>query len=540
MRTTRIAALALTGIWLALASGGLALTAAPARAQDKPRYGGVLNWFDYGDPGRLDVHAESPLVVQQATAGVYSGLLHYDPDDPTKIAGDLAERWTVSADGKTHTFHLRKGVRWHDGQPFTSADVKASFDRVLNPDFKSPKCGASLKPMVQSVEAVDPHTVEFRLKFAAAPFLPSIASAWCRVAARHILAKYGDLSGPEAQIGTGPFRFKKYERGSVIEWEKNKDYFIPGLPYLDGVKQFILAGGPTQLAAAKAGKIMLWDAWPPMRKTQADELRQARGNEVEIYQAPINTAYIIYLNSTRPPFNQVDLRRAVNLAVDRQELVAKALEGAGVPCAILDPKLVGDFALPLDEVARTPGCRQPKDQDLAEAKRLVEKHHPGGLDIEVAVRSVGNYLDRAQLLVAQLRKIGIRGTLKTYESAAGYAVFGKGDFTMIAAQDRAMDVPDPSGLFHIVYTTEAGSNYGRYTEPRSRRARRPRAARAQPRPAQAAVLGAPAPHPQGRRGRDRRGLGGGVVLQGRQALRNYKPGATGYDHNTFMKVWLAP
>ena len=87
MRTTRIAALALTGIWLALASGGLALTAAPARAQDKPRYGGVLNWFDYGDPGRLDVHAESPLVVQQATAGVYSGLLHYDPDDPTKIAG---------------------------------------------------------------------------------------------------------------------------------------------------------------------------------------------------------------------------------------------------------------------------------------------------------------------------------------------------------------------------------------------------------------------------------------------------------------------
>ncbi len=71
--------------------------------QDKPRYGGVLNWFDYGDPGRLDVHAESPLVVQQATAGVYSGLLHWDPDDPTKIAGDLAERWTVSPDGKTYS-----------------------------------------------------------------------------------------------------------------------------------------------------------------------------------------------------------------------------------------------------------------------------------------------------------------------------------------------------------------------------------------------------------------------------------------------------
>jgi len=254
-RLTRHAALAVAVLFTL----GAPMTA-PAAAQEKPRTGGILTWFDYGDPGRLDVHAESPLVVQQATAGVFSGLLHYDPDEPSKVVGDLAERWTVSPDGKTYTFHLRKGVKWHDGQPFSSADVKASFDRVLNPDFKSPKCGASLKPMVASVEAVDANTVEFKLKFAAAPFLPSIASAWCRVAAKHILTKFGDLNSAEAQIGTGPFKFKKYERGSVIEWEKNPNYFIPGLPYVDGVKQFILVGGPTQLAAAKASKIMLWDA----------------------------------------------------------------------------------------------------------------------------------------------------------------------------------------------------------------------------------------------------------------------------------------
>ncbi|HEY7435109.1 MAG TPA: ABC transporter substrate-binding protein, partial [Methylomirabilota bacterium] len=349
-RLTRHAALAVA----VLVTLG-ALLAPPAPAQEKPRPGGVLNWFDYGDPGRLDVHAESPLVVQQATAGVYSGLLQYDPDEPSKVVADLAERWTVSPDGKTYTFHLRKSVKWHDGQPFSSADVKATFDRVLNPGFKSPKCGASLKPMVASVEAVDPNTVEFKLKFAAAPFIPSVASAWCRVAAKHILAKYGDLNSAEAQIGTGPFKFKKYERGSVIEWEKNPNYFIPGLPHLDGVKQFILVGGPTQLAAAKASKIMLWDTWPPMRKTQADELARAR-NDVEVYQASINTLFLVYLNAKKPPFDNADMRRAVNLAIDRQELVAKALEGAGVACAILDPKLAGDFALPLDEVAKAPGC----------------------------------------------------------------------------------------------------------------------------------------------------------------------------------------
>ena len=110
---------------------------------------------------------------------------------------------------------------------------------------------------------------------------------------------------------------------------------------------------------------------------------------MDIYQAPINTMFVIYLNAAKPPFNNPDLRRAVNLAIDRQELVAKALEGAGVPCAILDPKLVGDFALPLDEVAKVPGCRQPKEQDIAEAKKLVEKHHPGRLDIEIAARAGG-------------------------------------------------------------------------------------------------------------------------------------------------------
>ncbi|MBI1727769.1 MAG: hypothetical protein HYR50_10920, partial [Candidatus Rokubacteria bacterium] len=327
-------------------------------------------------------------------------------------------------------------------------------------------------------------------------------------------------------------------RGSLIEWEKNPNYFIPGLPYLDGVKQFILSGGPTQLAAAKAGKIMLWDAWPPMRKTQADELARAR-QDVDIYQASINTIFLIYLNSQKPPFNNPDLRRAVNLAIDRQEMVAKALEGAGVPCGILDPKLSGDFALPLEEVNKIPGCRQPKDQDIAEAKKLVEKHHPNGVDIEIAVRSVGNYVDRAQLVIAQLRKAGIRGTLKTHESAAGFAAFGKGDFTLIATQDRAMDVNDPSGVFHIAYTTEGGSNWGRMSDPkvdeladRALRESNKDKRRQAYWELQRYIL--------------TRGDSATVAVAWVEGwffkdkrLQNYKPGLTVYDNNTFMKVWIS-
>ncbi len=526
------------GLTVCVAIGVLTwLGAAHAAAQEKPRYGGIVAWFDYGDPGRLDIHAESPLVVQQATAGVYSGLLQYDPDDPRRIAGDLAERWTASADGKTYTFHLRRGVKWHDGQPFSAEDVKASFDRILNANFKSPKCGAALKPMVASVEVLDPATVQFKLKFAAAPFPGIIASAWFRVAAKHVLEKFGDLNRPEAQIGTGPFKFKRYERGNLIEWERNKDYFIPGLPHVDGVRQYILIGGPTQLAAAKAGRVMLWDTWPPMKKTQADELGRARGNEVEISQISINTIFLLYMNSQKPPFNDPDLRRAVFLALDRQELVNKTLEGAGVPCALLDPKLVGDFALPLEEVNKAPGCRQPKDQDIAEARRLVEKHYPNGLDIEVGVRSVGNYLDRAQLVVAQLRKIGIRGTLKSYESAAGYAAWGKGDFTMIATQDRSMDTPDPESLFSVVYTSEAGSNYGHYSDPKAddlavralretnHDKRRQLYWELQRHILASPTASVPVAWVEGWFFKDRK-------------LMNYKPALTTYDNNTFMKVWL--
>ena len=516
----------------------IGLSASGAVAQEKPRYGGIFNWYDYADPGRLDIHAEGPLSVQQAVAGVYSGLLHYDPDDPTKVTGDLAERWTVSPDGKTYTFHLRKGVKWHDGQPFSAADVKATFDRILNPDFKSPRCGSMLKPIVSSAEVVDPHTVQFHLKFPAAPFLAYAASAWCRVVAKHILEKYGDLQKPEAQIGTGPFKFKRYERGSIIEWEKNKDYFTPGLPYLDGVKQFILVGVPTQLAAAKAGRIMVWDTWPPMKKTQADELKGARGDEVEVYQDSINTIFLIYMHTQKPPFNNPDIRRAVSLAIDRQELVAKTLEGAGVPCALLDPKLVGDFALSLEEVNKLPGCRQPKDQDIAEAKRLVEKHYPNGVDVEAAVRSVGGYVDRAQLVLSQLRKIGIRGTLKTYESAAGFAVYGKGDFVFISTQDRAMVTADPGDIFSLIYTTQAGSNWGKWSDPKvdeltERGLKEPNREKRKQiyHELQRHILtGAPSAIPvawvEGWFFKDKR-------------VRNYKASPTVYDHNTFMKVWLA-
>lgn len=509
--------------------------ATTALAQQK---GGTLNWFVYGDPGRLDVMTESPLSVQQATAGVYSSLLQYSPDNPSEIAPDLAVSYETSNDGKTYIFKLREGVKWHDGKPFTADDVKATYDRLLDPTVKARRCGSLVRPILESVSVANAHEVRFDLKFAAATFVPSVASAWCRIAAKHIMEKYGDLQKAEAQIGTGPFKFKRYERGSIIEWVRNPDYYNSKLPYLDGVKQFVLKGTARQLAAAKAGQIDLWDTWPPMSKSAAEELKSARGDEVETYTWPINVLWAVHLNTTKPPFDNKDLRRAVQLALDRKELFNKAFEGAGTPCAILDPKLYGDFALPLEELKTIPGCREDKKaEDIAEAKKLVEKHYPNGVDFEIVTRTVGNYVDRIQLVAAQLRKVGLRAKIKTYESAAGYGVYGKGDFQAIGTQDTAMFLPDPSIVFSILYVKNAGRNWVKWNNPQINEW------------ADAALR--ETDHAKRRElyykmqryllTEDNPAVAVGWVegwFFNDKRMHNYRRANTVYDNNTFMNVWL--
>ena len=515
--------------------------APPAPVGEKPRYGGVFLWMDYADPGRLDIHSESPLSVQQAVAGIYSSLLHYDPRDPFKIAPDLAERWEVSGDGKEYTFFLRKGVKWHDGKPFTAGDVKVSLDRVtgkLDPKFHSPRCGGLLRPLLEDVRVVDDATVKVVLKFPTLVFIPSVASAWCRIVPKHILERDGNFLEAKSQIGTGPFKFKRYDRGVAIECERNPDYFIKGRPYLDGVKQFVIVGYATQAAAAKTGRLHLAPStWPGFTNTQAAEIRRARGAGVDIWKWPINTIAAVQMQGHKPPFDKRDLRWAVHLAINRQEIVEKVWEGSGTPCAILDPKLYGEFALPLEEVLKAPGCRQPKDADIAEAKRLVEKHFPGGVDVEAAVRTVGDYVDRATLAVAQLREIGIRGTLRPFESAAGFAYYGRWEHTLIAAQDVGIVLAEPSGLFAVQFVYRGAQNFGGAKDETIERLHEEglRTLDQKKRVAiyyelQRYLLTQNTPHAivgwlEGWFVNDRR-------------LQGYKPGVTIYDNNTFMTVWL--
>jgi len=508
-------------------------------AAEEPRRGGSVTWFMASDPGRLALPIASTLGEHQAVAGLYSSLLQYDSEHPGDIISDLAERWKASSNGAVYTFHLRQGVQWHDGTPFTAADVLATFTRLLAPAFRHSPCGASLQPLIERFEALDDYTVRFHLRFPAASFLSTIASGWCQIVAKHVLERDGELSQGQRQIGTGPFRLHSYVQGSHITWVRNPHYYDSRYPYVDEVTQFILPHHMRPFATAQFSKVLLWPLWPPMSYSQAQELKAIRGDAIDIYQRSLNTVWAVHLNSSKPPFDSPAIRRAVHLALNRQALLDAVFAGAGVPCAILDPTVYGDWALHLEEVQTLPGCRQPKDADLAEARRLVATAYPNGITIDIAVRAVSDYLERAQLVVAQLHQIGIRGRIKAYESTTGWHVYGKGKYDMIGTQDTVMVMPDPSVPFTMLFASQARHNWSRWKAPtvdllvdRGLRTQDPVERRTIYHELQRYLLTEDTPSIV-------IGWVAGWFFHDKR-LRNYQPSPVGYANNSLMHVWLSP
>jgi peptide/nickel transport system substrate-binding protein len=174
----------------------------------EPLYGGSVKGFIAVEPAPLDPHIAPTSGGQQAISGLFSGLLQYDPQNPQDIIPDLAVNWDVADKGKVYTFHLRRGVQWHDGVPFTAVDVLATFTRLLASKRRDAPCSSWLHPVIEHFEALDDYTVRVDLKFPAASFLSMVASPWCRIVAQHVLEQDATLSQAQSQVGTGPFMLK--------------------------------------------------------------------------------------------------------------------------------------------------------------------------------------------------------------------------------------------------------------------------------------------------------------------------------------------
>jgi len=288
----------------------------PTSAQEQPRAGGELVFVVAAEPPSFDAHREETFGMLHPGAPQYSTLLRVEPTDRTgtKIIGDLAESWTISPDKRTYTFKLRRGVKFHDGSLMTSADVKASYDKIIFPPAGVISSRKAAYRTVEAVEAPNPDTIVFRLKYPEASFLTNLASPWNWIYKAEILAK--DMHWYEKNVmGTGPFKFAEYVRGSHWVGKKNPDYWDKGKPYLDGFRAIFIQDSSAQVAAIRGERAMI--QFRGFSPSQRDGLVQALGSKITVQESPWNCSIQVSMNQEKKPFGDKRVRRALTLALDR-------------------------------------------------------------------------------------------------------------------------------------------------------------------------------------------------------------------------------
>ena len=402
---------------------------ASAAAQESPRRGGELIFVVPAEPPSYDAHREETFAVVHPAAPHYNTLLRVDPTDRTgtRIVGDLAESWAVAPDGRAYTVRIRRGVRFHDGSELTARDVKASYDKII---FPPPGVTSNRKAeyiAVETVTAPDPYTVLFRLKWPSASFLSSLASPFNWIYKADILAR--DIHWYEKNVmGTGPFLFVEYVKGSHWIGRRNPDYWDKGKPYLDGYRALFVRDSAAQVAAIRGQRAMIQFRGfsPPER----DSLVQALGNAVTVQESPWECSNPLAVNHERKPFDDPRVRRALSLALDRHQGAASlsrltilrevaGVQGVGTP-----------FATPPAELERLAGYSRDIAKSRAEARRLLrEAGVPEGFAFTFKNRGIPTpYETVAVWLIDQWRQIGLNVKLETIEASAMVSVSRRGDF----------------------------------------------------------------------------------------------------------------
>src|SRR5712692_6555295 len=437
---------------------------AALQAADAPRRGGVLLAAIGADAPSLDPHQESTFATMELVAPLYSTLLQIDPLSYPKIIGDLATEWNISPDGLTYTFKVRPGVRFHDGSPLTVADVKASYDKIVFPPPGVRSVRKTSLSAISSVETPDPSTVVFKLKFPSASLLANLASPWNVIYPKKYLDKDPNYFKTNV-VGSGPFKFKGYTRGSTFEGERNPDYFVQDRPYLDGYKFYISPETSVRAAALRSGRA--WIEFRTMPGAEVDAIRKTLGDKVVVQETPGTGLFGIAMNQTVKPFTDVRVRKALTLAFDRYTAsrVLYPIASLRDVGALMRPAT--EWAMSDAELQKLPGFGKDMEKNRAEARRLLaEAGYPNGFKVVLKNRNVRvPYIDFAVFVIQEWRKIGVEAEHRPLETAAWFAD-GRdtGNFEVIVnGVFNYMDDPD---LFLERYTTGDTNNWGRFSDPR--------------------------------------------------------------------------
>ncbi|HEX7587823.1 MAG TPA: ABC transporter substrate-binding protein [Anaerolineae bacterium] len=296
-------------------------TTAPTTASAQPVRGGIAVIATDSDPDQLNPGLTTSYNIGDIGSKIFNGLVWIDPNWTPQP--QLAESWTISSDAMVYTFKLRSGVTWHDGQPFNSADVKYSFDEIL---LKLHPRTKGLAPRITSITAPDAQTVVFTLNAPYAPFLLGLSVLDAPILPKHLYDGQGDVTKNPANlkpVGTGPFKFSEWNKGSTLKLVRNENYFEKGLPYLDGLVYQIIPQAANRSTALETGEVdYVVDFYFP--KTDVKRMESSGKYNSKHGQAAPAIEFMMFNTRTKALATK-EARQAIAMVIDRKRIVDQAM-----------------------------------------------------------------------------------------------------------------------------------------------------------------------------------------------------------------------
>ena len=452
---------------LALSTALAALIALPGFAQDaEPKHGGNMIVTYKDDVATLDPAIGYDWQNWSMIKSVFDGLMDYEPGT-TVLRPGLAESYDLSEDGLTYTFHLRPGAKFHNGREMTSEDVVWSINRVVNPATQSPGQGffamiegfdaaaAGTAEGLSGLSAPDAQTVVFKLSRPDATFLHVMALNFSFVVPKEVVEAEGADFGKKP-VGTGAFRLTEWTLGQRLVFERNPDYWIEGVPYLDSFTVEVGQEPVVALLRAQNGEVDVpGDGIPPAKfvEVMSDPAQKA----LVVEGGQLHTGYVT-MNVTQPPFDKPEVRRAVNMAINKDRIV-QVINGRAVPASQpLPPTMPGytkDYA------------GYPYDPEGAK-KLLADAGYAEGFTTELYAMNTDPNPRIAQAIQQDLKAIGIDAAIKSLAQANVIEAGGAGTAPMIWSGGMAWiaDFPDPANFYGPILgcggAVEGGWNWAKY------------------------------------------------------------------------------
>ncbi len=429
-----------------------------AGAAGTPKSGGTITVAMAEEPDTLDPQSTTMLASESITAYMGGGLLFSDPQTQEKKPY-LAESYTVSEDGKTWTFKIRSGITFHDGTPVTAKTFKETFDRALSPEFILKSAGASLSS-IKSITAPDDKTLIFELKEPSAPLLASLADqGFAQPLSLDAIKKSGAQYGRNP-VGVGAWKFESWKPGESISLVRNDDFHWAdsasenqGPVKPDKLVLKFISNSQTMLAALESGSIDIATSVP------AKDAKKYKNNDKFTTLAQLKSGLGFYIepNLRKPLFQDINVRKAINMAINKEAIVQSVLQGEGV---VADGPLA-DSNFGYDKSIKEYAYKFNQE----EAKKLLESsgwklngqgiREKDGKTLSIRLNSMERFSQPAQLVQGMLKDIGIEMKIENLEVGALIQAAESGDFDMTAMGFAA---DDPDLLYQFMHSSQIGGS----------------------------------------------------------------------------------